>query len=119
MMVPVGKLADTEMTFNLLLPDDETALSVRAESLSTWCQGFLTGLGLSGVQMSESNETTRDLREALVHLTEIAKLDIENIEMLDEDEEAYMEVTEYVRMVVFAIYDEYSQPAQSDQKKLH
>jgi uncharacterized protein len=100
------QLRDIELSFAMLLPSDDEPLADRAYSLTTWCQGFLLGLGLAGVKVDA--ELSADVREALVHLTEIAKLDFEKLDVSEEDETAYIEVAEYVRMVVFSLYTEFS-----------
>lgn len=93
-----------EFGFNLLLPTDEQPLTNRAQSLSNWCHGFLTGLGLAGVQIKETElEETQDI---LFRFADIAKLDYETIEVVEEDERAYYELLEYVRMAVLVVYNE-------------
>ncbi len=88
--------------FQLLLPPDKEALPVRAEALTLWCQGALTGLKLAQVQLvgRESGETT----EAINDLIEIAKMNFEEVVSSEEDESAYTELVEYVRVAVILIY---------------
>ena len=100
------QLRDLNFSFQMLLPDDDNPLYDRAQSLTTWCQGFLCGLGLGGLQIQDS--FSADIREGLLHLVDIAKLNLQNIDVCDEDETAYTEVFEYVRTVVFALFDEFS-----------
>jgi uncharacterized protein len=100
----VEQLEDPNYGFALLLPGDEHALKERAQALSMWCQGFLLGLGLGGVQNQVqlpggSNEVMRDL-------VEISKLDHGDGEG-DDEEAAYAEIVEYVRMAVLLIYEEF------------
>ena len=47
-----------------------------------------------------------ELTEAIDDLIEIAKMNYEQVESSDEDEEAYVELSEYVRMAVIHIYTE-------------
>jgi len=97
-------LSDFEMDFQLVLPDDDDDLQMRAEGLTLWCQGFLTGLKSAGVQVvgRESGELT----EAIDDLVEIAKMNYEEVVASEEDEEAYVELVEYVRMAVIMINQE-------------
>ncbi|MFY8133983.1 MAG: UPF0149 family protein, partial [Aquimonas sp.] len=37
----LAQLADSEYGFELLLPDEDSALGDRVEALGTWCRGFL------------------------------------------------------------------------------
>ena len=40
-------LGSDEFEFDLFLPEDEALLGERLEALSSWCQGFLFGVGSS------------------------------------------------------------------------
>ena len=39
----VKQLADPELGFQLLLPDETTSLHDRTEALANWCEGYLYG----------------------------------------------------------------------------
>lgn len=93
-----------EFGFQLLIPKDEQPLESRAKSLSSWCQGFLTGIGLTGAYIDE--EDTEETQEILYRFDDISKLDYENIEVRPEDERAFVELYEYVRMAVLVVYNE-------------
>jgi uncharacterized protein YgfB (UPF0149 family) len=88
--------------FQLILPADEEPLPVRAEALTLWCQGALTGLKLAQVPIEdrEAGEVT----EAINDLIEIAKMHYEDVVASEEDEAAYVELVEYVRVAVMLIY---------------
>ena len=90
--------------FQLLLPPDSDGLPARAEALTLWCQGYLTGLKLAEVQIvsREPGEVT----EAINDLIEIAKMNYEDVVAGEEDEEAYVELIEYVRMAAILIYQD-------------
>lgn len=109
---------DVTGSFKLLLMDDEEPLPDRVEALATWCQGFIYGLGVGGIK--EDSELPEDAAELLRDMIEISRaghdVDDEDIEAADdnEDEVAYMEVEEYVRMGVRYIFEEL-QPLQSTQ----
>lgn len=98
------KLVNVEFDFQLLLPSDTELLPIRAEALSHWCQGFLAGLKLAGIDIRRG--VSSDCQEALHHLTEISQLDYEIIEVTNADEIAFVEVSEYVRMATILIYTE-------------
>ena len=99
-----SQLADFLFEFNLILPDDTEALSLRAESLGVWCQGFLTGLQAAGVPIVDREQN--DLTEAINDLIEIAKMNYEEVDAGEEDEAAYTELVEYVRVAVIFIYQD-------------
>lgn len=90
--------------FQLVLPPDSEELSNRAEALTLWCQGYLTGLKLTQVQIigREPSEVT----EAINDLIEIAKMNYEAVVTSEEDEAAYVELVEYVRMAAILIYQD-------------
>jgi len=98
------KLQMFELNFSLLLPDDSEALQIRAEALSHWCQGFIIALNRSGINLRTA--VSDEVRDALKQMLEISKLDYDIIAVNEEDERAYFEVVEYVRMAVLMVYTE-------------
>jgi yecA family protein len=109
---------DATGEFRLLLPDDDDALPDRVDALAAWCQGFIYGLAAGGI--TQESELPEDTDELLKDMIEISRArhdtDDEAPEESDvnEDEQAYMEIEEYVRMGVLLIYEEL-QPLQSTQ----
>ena len=109
---------DATGTFELLLLDDEEPLPDRVEALASWCQGFVYGLAAGGIK--QDSELPEDTAELLSDMIEISRAghDVDEADMEEadpqEDELAYMEVEEYVRMGVLLIYEEL-QPLQSTQ----
>lgn len=95
------QLDEPGLGFTLLLPDDETPLSVRADLLGHWCQGFMFGLGLGGVQGGP--KTPDEVREFLDDLSAISQAGFDADEAGDEDELAYTEIIEYVRIGVLLV----------------
>jgi yecA family protein len=104
--------------FKLLLMDDDDPLPERVEALAAWCEGFIYGLAAGGIQ--EGSELPEDAAELLKDMVEISRaghdVDDAGVEESDDndDEAAYMEIEEYVRMGVLLIYEEL-QPLQSTQ----
>lgn len=89
------QLDDTTFGFELLLPpDDDAGLAERTEALASWCAGFASGAGLSG--RSEAG-LPAESREFLGDLTRISRAEVASEE---DDEAAFAEVVEYVRMGV-------------------
>lgn len=88
--------------FAILMPDEETALSDRASALVDWCHGFLFGIGYSD---SDSDAMQLDnCEEVLSDILEISRLDPDADG--EEDELAFMELIEYIRVGVQQIHDE-------------
>lgn len=100
--VSAKQFAEFTFELRLLLPKDSVALTERAESLTVWCQGFLTGLKLSAVAVLEVDSA--EVAEVMKDLTEIAQMDYEDVASGEEDEAAYAELVEYVRMAAILIY---------------
>lgn len=113
------QFGDESLSFELLLPAEGDPLSLRAEALGQWCQGFLFGYALAG----GSAETAADeTAEILRDLSEIAKVQFEVMDNNEEDEGAYAEVVEYVRMGVLLIYESAlpaAGPQVRDTRQLH
>jgi yecA family protein len=109
---------DTTGEFRLLLLDEDDPLPERVDALAAWCQGFIYGLAAGGI--TEESELPEDTSELLKDMIEISRarhdVDDEEEEEADasDDEVAYMEIEEYVRMGVLLIYEEL-QPLQSTQ----
>ena len=99
----VDQLEDAEYGFTLLLPADTESLAERAEALSQWCQGFLWGLGLGGIQ--DEAKLPGDVNEVMRDMSEISRLNFATTGSND-DETAFAEIVEYVRMAVLLIYEE-------------
>lgn len=95
-------LKEDDFVFDLLLPDDDERIGVRASALSEWCQGFLYGVAYMGV--GDDKDWEEDSRGVLRDLMEISRLDAESSE--DSDEQAFMELHEYVRMAVQILLQE-------------
>jgi uncharacterized protein len=93
-------LACDEFTFALFLPDDDTLLSERANALKSWCQGFLYGVGAAHL----TGDYSSDAREALKDISEFTRLD--TMAEGEEDENAFVEITEYLKSVVLLLRDD-------------
>ena len=100
-----AKLTSMEFDFELLLPDDESGLEMRASELGSWCLGFVTGLALGGLEIGvNDSHHDEDTREALQRLAEISYIEYEDLDVSEEDEQAFAEVVEYVRMAVLMVF---------------
>lgn len=97
------QLADALLGFQMLLPDEDDALSTRVDALGHWCQGFLYGLAVAGV--TDPAKLPADSAEILKDLSDIAGAGFE----VDDDEAsetAYVEILEYVRVGVLLVSEE-------------
>ncbi len=99
-----GQLADGQLAFELILPDDDEAMDIRTAALAHWCQAFLTGLAGGGLDDLEA--IPEDARELVGDFSEITRAGIDEDQNEKDAEDAYAELVEYVRVGVQVIFEE-------------
>jgi uncharacterized protein len=97
-------LRGDEMEFEPLLPDDDEPLERRAVALSQWCQGFLYGFGTG--KPTRDEDLKGQVNEVLRDLSHIAAAAVDVGAAGEDEEEAYAEVVEYLRVGVQLVHDE-------------
>ncbi|MDH5179268.1 MAG: UPF0149 family protein [Gammaproteobacteria bacterium] len=112
-------LDEREFAFELLLPADEFPLTQRIGALGEWCQGFLLGLSMGGIKDFE--HLPGEVPELLNDMVEISRADSYELADESEDESAYVELMEYVRLGVMMVWEEIHQlyAARSEQPSIH
>lgn len=110
------ELADPELGFEPLLPADDRPLSERADSLVDWCRGFLGGFGLGGP--AAHGRLSDEGKEILSDIGTIASSSLD-FGSEDEDEDALIEVHEFVRMGAMLLFTECHIPNPSSSGTLH
>lgn len=100
----VRQFHDDALGFALLLPTDEAPLAQRTDDLGHWCAGFLYGLALGGIR--EGADLPDTVSEVMNDFYEISHARFAYEATDDSDEEAYMEIVEYVRMSVLLLHAE-------------
>lgn len=100
----VRQVADPLLDFHLLLADEAAPLEQRVLSLGEWCQGFLLGLSEGGAE--QLDDLPEDSAEIVRDMVEIAGAGSYLLEDGEEDENAYMELVEYVRTGVLLVSEE-------------
>jgi len=107
----VSQIEDEEFGFELWLPDDDEMLEDRTIALAQWCSGFLAGLAIGGQLDTLSTEA----KEAIEDLQNIARAEMssseQGLEESEEDETAFMEIVEYVRVVALMMREDFRGPA--------
>lgn len=106
--------------FQLLLVADDEPLVRRAQSFSDWCEGFIQGMRMAGVDYNELEDD--DTQDALQYITEFADVDYQSLHVdKEEDERALTEITEYTRMAVLHIHSDLqtNQPNRHDGETAH
>jgi len=99
-----AQLHDSQADFHMMLPDDNESLTQRTEALADWCQGFTYGLAAGGLKKDQV--LPEDTAELIKDMVEIARAGHDLAVDSDEDEDAFMQLHEYVRMGVLLISEE-------------
>lgn len=104
------QLAGGQLDLRLMMPEDDESMARRLTALGDWCQGFLVGLGQGG--LGAPGQLTPEVNEILQDLAAIAQVDDDLDESVEneDDEVAYAELAEYVRIVAIALYEELADP---------
>ncbi len=119
-------LADGELGFQLLLPDSEEFLSVRAQALARWSESFVCGF------VAVTRELSEDDREVLNDIAAISQIDdgeseeqtdrnrseLNNPENADSNERDFIELCEYVRLAAMDLYRDSSQEKNAGQANI-
>ena len=95
---------DPVLSMDLLLPAEGQPLFERTAALAEWCQGYLLGLAAGGLR--EDAALPEDVAELIRDFTEISRAGFDVDEDDEDDEVAFSEVVEYVRVGVLLINDE-------------
>lgn len=107
-----AQLGDRSFRFALLLPAAEASLSERSGALFDWCRGFLGGFGLAA---GDGAKLSGDGREALADLARLAAAQAQE-EGDEEDEEALVELEEFVRVAALLLHGDCALAAQHRQR---
>lgn len=115
-------LTDTQMQFDLLIPDDDESIERRAEALTLWCNGFVYGLGSGGAPDPE--RLPGDAGEIVRDLAQIMRAGVDEREGIEANELALAELVEFVRVGVQVVFEELSAlrqplPARPSRLQLH
>lgn len=106
------RLSDEQFGFELLLPDQDSSVADIPAALRDWVQGFLFGVGLAGTQAIA--RLSEDGREAIHDLSEIGKLDVQDVDLDEEEQAALAELQEYVRVTAMLVYEDSRLSEQND-----
>lgn len=98
------QLIESRFELHPFIATREDDLESRAEALSNWCYGYLSGLQQTGVDISKS--TIEDFQEIHYRFTEIASIDYAHVDIRAEDEFAFTEVLSFIQTSVIHIYQE-------------
>ena len=80
-------------------------MELQVNALGEWCQGFLIGLSLGGVE--DFQALPDDAKEIARDLVEIARAGTSyELSGLEDDEEAFVELVEFIRVGALLINEE-------------
>ena len=101
-------LADRELEFAPLLPDDDAPLEEQVQALALWCQGFLSGVGTTAPSAARHSAAGAPLGEILRDFAEISRAGLSEDEAagLGQPDFALAEIQEYVRVSVQIVFEE-------------
>jgi hypothetical protein len=101
-------LADPDLTFEPLLPDDDAPLAERVQALALWCQGFLSGVGTTAPAAARQSAEGSSLAEILRDFAEISRAGLSEEEAAGgaKADFALAEIHEYVRVSVQIVFEE-------------
>jgi len=104
-------LNDTDMSFEPLLPSDEQPLDAQVRGLASWCQGFLSGLGLGGLTLDGTTSGEDTVAEIAKDFAEISRaaLGPEDEREPEQAGFALAELKEYVRVSVQILFEHFGE----------
>ena len=95
---------DSDFLFYPLLPDEESSLAAKVEALGYWCQGFLMGISLGGIVNTE--KLPGELPGFIKDVIEVSQAENFDLDDEEQDEDAYTELVEYIRIGVLLFHEE-------------
>jgi len=107
----VAQLADSTCVFNPLLGEDSDSMADKLDLLSAWVQGLLMGLAHGGIEdYSRLPGEAAEFAEDMVDMAQVNGYELEEDE--EANEEAYMELVEYLRTGIL-LMNELMHPTQA------
>jgi uncharacterized protein len=111
------QFAERQSQFVPLLPEDAGTVELRTEALSHWCEGFLHGL-VSGnpAPAVRSRLAAQPLADIIRDFLEMTRAAVDEQADEETNEEAYVELVEYIRVAAQLAYEELAEfrPAGSE-----
>lgn len=101
------QLVERQSEFELFLPDDNLSIKDRTDAISQWSDGFLHGL-VTGKRPEKLKEyLAKDPIDAIIKdFLEITRASADMEENSEENETAFNEIMEYIRVSVQLIYED-------------
>ncbi len=101
------QLVGRQSEFHLLLLDDEDPADLRAAAMGHWCEGYLHGLvAEKHSEKLEKRLAAAPLEDIIRDMLEITRASVDDDAAGEEDETAYVELVEYLRVAAQLAYEE-------------
>lgn len=97
-------LEDADMSFSMLLPDDDCKIAERAAALADWCQGFMYGFAIAEKKHGLALSQHADIAEILQDFAAISRVEAESTDDQATNEQDLMHLAEYVRVATLNVY---------------
>ena len=89
--------------YSVLLPDDDCALDKRIQSMESWCRGYLVALiEYAAIDVDSLPEECADF---IVDVTQFTELETDDDCNVEELEEAFVHLEEYLKVGVHMMYE--------------
>ena len=114
------QLVERQSEFTLYLPDDQSGVNERANALAQWCDGFLHGI-VTGKDPKKLKEFLGKEPSSIIikDMLEITRASVDEKAEVEENEQAYIEIMEYIRVSAQLIYEELADFRGKYKKKLN
>lgn len=101
------ELSERLSEFELMLPGDDDDVAQRAAALGHWCEGFLHGLvSVEHSDALRNRLATEPLSDIIRDLLQITRAGLDDESDEEDNETAYVELVEYVRVAAQLCYEE-------------
>lgn len=98
-------MSDSAFALELVLPDDDAELADRVAALAAWCHGFVSGLGVAGLSLTDQSPALRtELEEIIGDFGEISRASTD-VEDVVEGGFQLASIVEFVRAGVQIIFE--------------
>lgn len=111
----MSQLTEGQLAFGLLTAGDDATLDERTDTLAQWCQGYLVGLAMGGIK--DHNALPGDVPEFVNDVLKISQVVADGEG--NDDENAFYELCEYIRVGVQLVFDELAPVRQGKPEEVH
>ena len=103
------RLSERLSEFNPLVPGDESDARQRTTAMAHWCEGFLHGLvSVEHDQSFKDRLAAEPLSDIIRDLLQITRAAVDEESDAEDNEAAYAEIIEYIRVAAQLAYEELS-----------